>query len=145
MISRILRKPLKEMQTKVNDLLAGNQTTDLKYMIYSAHDDQIVNMLNFLEADFKWVPFASTVTFELKYQASCLAEPESASADCFGVSVRSNGNPLLFDGCSGDNFTLEGCSWPEFHSLMQRLWYSGPGAPDLDAACSETPEPAPTK
>ena len=42
MISRLLRKPLKEMQTKVNDLLAGNSTTDLKYMIYSAHDDQVV-------------------------------------------------------------------------------------------------------
>ena len=60
---------------------------------------------------------------------------ESASIDCFGVSVSFNGNAQLFDVCSGDGFTLEGCKYSEFLDLMDSLWYSGPGAPDLDAAC----------
>ena len=60
-------------------------------MIYSAHDTQVVNMMDFLQKDFKWVPYASTVTFELKYSAKCVKE--NASADCFGVSVVFNGTP----------------------------------------------------
>ena len=40
-------------------------------MIYSAHDDQITNMLNFLGPDYHWIPYASTVTFELK-PSSCV-------------------------------------------------------------------------
>ena len=98
-------------------------------------------MLNFLGVDYYWVPYASTVTFELKYSASCLGS-ENPTEDCFGVSIRSNGKPLLFPECSGDLFTLEGCSYPEFLTLMQEKWYSGPKADDLDQACFEPiPEP----
>lgn len=142
-MSRLLRKPILEMRQKVATLLKGGKAGGLKFMIYSAHDDQVINMLNFLAADFFWVPYSSTVTFELKYSVSCL-ESDAKSEDCFGVSVRSNGTPLLFDGCSGDKFVLEGCSFPEFEALMQSKWYEGPGAPNLDAACFETPAPPPS-
>ena len=109
-------------------------------MIYSAHDDQVVNMLNFLSQDYLWVPYASTVTFELKFSVSCMATPSEA---CFSVAVRSNGVPLLFPECSGDLFTLEGCSFTEFLALMQSKWYSGPSADELNEACFETPPPPP--
>ena len=132
----MLRKPLNEMLSKVNDLMSGSEpASDLKFMLYSAHDDQITNMLTFLAADFAWVPYASTVTFELKYSVKCL-ESRTATDACFGVSVRSNGMPLRFPGCTGDNFVLEGCKWAEFKALMNEKWYDGPGAPDLDAACT---------
>lgn len=141
-ISRILRKPLGVMADKVGSLLGTSTSNEssLKYVIYSAHDDQITNMLNFLGPDYYWIPYASTVTFELKYSARCLSDATKASEDCFGVSVRSNGKPLAFDGdCTGDLFTLEGCSYPEFKALMAKKWYSGPSADDLDAACFVTP------
>ena len=48
--------------------------------------------------------------------------------------------PLIFDGdCTGDLFTINGCSYPEFVALMDKLWYSGPSADDLDAACMVDP------
>ena len=139
-ISRILRKPLREMKQKVNDLLNGKKPKDLKLMIYSAHDDQLINMLDFLKVKFPFVPYSGSVTFELKYSVSCL-NSKKASEDCFGVSVRHNGNPIMFEGCTGDNFMLEGCKWPEFESFMKQVWYKGPEAPDLDAACAAKPAP----
>ena len=97
-------------------------------------------MLNFLGPDYFWIPYASTVTFELKYSISCLADESRASEDCFGVSIISNGVPLRFKGdCTGDLFTISGCSYPEFVALMDKKWYSGPSADDLDAACFATP------
>mmetsp|Transcript_15882 Transcript_15882/g.21514 ORF Transcript_15882/g.21514 Transcript_15882/m.21514 type:complete len:108 (+) Transcript_15882:1012-1335(+) len=104
-------------------------------MIYSAHDTQVVNMMNFLQMDYFWTPFASNVIFELKYSAKCLREG-AADETCFSVNVAFNGRPLLFPGCSGDLFTLEGCKYEEFFQYIGDKWYSGPGAPDLDAACS---------
>ena len=126
------------MSDKVNSLLSAEKsslTSPLNYIIYSAHDDQIINMLNFLGVDFDWVPYAATVTFELKYSARCLEAAKNdgiASEDCFGVSVFSNKVPLRFDdyGCTGDLFTPYGCSYPEFVALMTKKMYSG-----VDAAC----------
>lgn len=145
MMSRMLRQPLAIMKSKVAEMLGKEVITegveltrdeaDLKYFIYSAHDTQVVNMMHFLQKDFDFTPYASTVFFELKYSTECLAS-DSADENCFGVSVIFNGRPQLFDGCSGDLFTLEGCKFPEFIDYIDSVWYSGPSAPDLDAACS---------
>lgn len=55
MLSRMLRKPLKEMQTHVDDILAlkegtkeDSEKSKLKFMVYSAHDDQIDNSMVWL-------------------------------------------------------------------------------------------------
>ena len=76
MMSRMLRKPLSLMKEKVDMLSGLNETNttkkNLKFMIYSAHDTQVVNMMDFLQKDFKWVPYASTVTFELKFSVKCV-------------------------------------------------------------------------
>ena len=100
MMSRMLRTPLKAMHAKVAAALSQHESTqeesqdftDLKYMIYSAHDTQVVNMMDYLTKDFYWTPYASQVIFELKYSRECLASAD-ASEDCFGVAVRFNGNP----------------------------------------------------
>lgn len=105
MMSRMLRKPLAIMQSKVGDMLGKEvdsemeyatvteeETKDLKYIIYSAHDTQVVNMMGFLQKDFDWVTYASTVIFELKYSEQCLAGA-NADESCFGVSVIFNGKP----------------------------------------------------
>ena len=133
------------MSEKVNTEMGSIETkeSEVKFMIYSAHDDQVTNMLTFLGSDFYFVPYAATVTFELKYSVQCLASDQS-SESCFGVSIRLNGEPLLFDECTGDNFSLEGCKYPEFLSLIESRWYSGPSADDLDQACFTPVPPAPT-
>ena len=67
--------------------------------------------------------------FELKYSPSCIKEV--GSQDCFGVSIRFNGEDLDLsaDGlCSGDGFHVDsyGCTYLEFNNLMRERWYKGP-------------------
>ena len=137
-VSRMLRKPMQIMSDKVSSLLndfvadISSESSKLKYVIYSAHDDQWTNMMNFLVEDYAWIPYASTVTFELKYSSKCLKDENNASENCFGVSIISNGKPLDFKECTGDLFTLHGCSYPEFLAMIKSRWYSGPHADDLD-------------
>ena len=81
MTSRILRKPLRIMQNKVHELLGIESPEDedfddnhhpkksTKFMVYSAHDTQVVNMMVFLtqnKTSFDYVPYTSQVIFELK-------------------------------------------------------------------------------
>ena len=72
--------------------------SDLKYMIYSAHDTQVDNMEFWLDpSDYEmdYVLFASQVFFELKFSKECLAEHNSV--DCFWVDILYNNVPLAFD------------------------------------------------
>ena len=133
----IMKSKVSEMLGKESEIEISDAEKDLKFMIYSAHDTQVVNMMNFLKKDYYWTPYASQVIYELKYSASCLAASEDGE-ECFSVSVSFNGKPQLFEGCTGDRFTLEGCSFTEFVDYIDKQWYSGPGAPDLDAACATT-------
>lgn len=69
-------------------------------MIYSAHDDNIANMMLWLhpriiEMDF--IVYASQVVFELKYDTECLNSTKDET--CFRVGVRWNGNELALNGC----------------------------------------------
>ena len=83
------------------------------------------------------------VTFELMYSAACLSDKATASEECFGVSITYEGIPLSFPGeCTGDLFTLNGCSFPEFLKLIEARWYSGPNADDLDQACATPYSPS---
>jgi len=54
-------------------------------MIYSAHDDQIDNIMVWLNAtniDFYTIEFASQVQFELTYNYDCLDDDEPTE-ECF--------------------------------------------------------------
>lgn len=75
MVSRLLRKPLGFMQAKVDSLTKGSPESPLKFMIYSAHDTQVDNMMVFLEQNktaIPYIPYASQVIFELTYSQHCL-------------------------------------------------------------------------
>ena len=48
-VTKFFSKPLAQMDAIVNDIMNGVDTSDkLKYMIYSAHDTQIINILDWL-------------------------------------------------------------------------------------------------
>jgi hypothetical protein len=48
-VTKLLRKPLYVISDKVDRILQGKETRDdLKYMMYSAHDDNIANTMLFL-------------------------------------------------------------------------------------------------
>ena len=55
------------MENKVASMLGSDITSSIKYVIYSAHDDQLTSTRNFLGIEYDWIPYASTITFELKY------------------------------------------------------------------------------
>ena len=105
MASRILRKPLKVMQNHV-DAILGRKTEksdqvwtkdDPKFVIYSAHDDQVDSMMVFLtgtKESFDYIRYAAQVTFELLYSQSCVegkAFLSQPGEECFSVSVRFDG------------------------------------------------------
>lgn len=75
-ISKIFRKPLAIMQDKV-DQETDKKYDDLKYLIYSAHDTQVDNIMTWLQPeDLSWnnVPYASTVVLELFVDNNCSAD-----------------------------------------------------------------------
>ena len=70
MVSRLLRRPLDIMQEKVNTMLNGTPESPLKFMIYSAHDTQVDNVMVLLKQNktaIDYIPYASQVIFELTY------------------------------------------------------------------------------
>ena len=94
-----MKLPFYLMVLKEVHAVHGNFDDDnFKYVVYSAHDDTVLNLLRFFDLDYDWIPFASTLTFELKYSEQCLHESQSATAWtdpglCFGVSILRDGVP----------------------------------------------------
>ena len=148
MVARIMRKPYQYMLDKINALMLMGRTVymipqdenkNVKFMIYSGHDTQVDNLVVWLTGDidsFENIPFASTVTFELKYSAKCLREVKGV--DCFGVQVLFNGDPIKLKGCTGDGFSDTGCLWNEFTRFLQDNWYLGKHSDNLDLACRQS-------
>jgi len=146
--SRMMRKPMQAMQYKVDQLLGRNgffsdQLEDLKYMIYSGHDDQISNheyWLNPTNYELLFVPFASQITYELKYDDTCVAFA-ARDESCFTVGVRYNGQELAFSGCN-QGVDEYGCSYNDFVAYIDSIWYSGVDSDDLNAACFQEYTPS---
>lgn len=139
--SRVMRKPLAAMQNRVDELLGNDfEASLLRYAVYSAHDDQISNMMEWLHPTnvaMDYVLYASQVVFELRFDDVCLAL-DSANEDCFSVAVIWNGNDLAFAACSASaKADGTGCSYPDFKSQMASIWYAGYSADDLDEACNQ--------
>jgi len=140
------------MQNKVNDIVSIYQgavkvedTNKLKYMIYSAHDDQIDSNMVWLtqsKASFDDIPYASQFIYELKYSESCFPTAERIQ-DCFGVSIAFNGTPLKLNTCNGDGFSENGtgCTWIEFWEYMNSIFYPSLNSEDLDTACYQPYNP----
>jgi len=70
-ITKLFRKPLQAISDKVDAILAGKESqNDLKYIMYSAHDDNIANAILFFQPYnyyLSYVPFASSMLFELHF------------------------------------------------------------------------------
>jgi hypothetical protein len=87
------------MQSRFISILSSGQDNrdELRYILNSGHDDQIANILWWLQPyqyNFTDIPYASTITFELSYNKKCLETIKDDS--CFSVTVSHDGRPLLF-------------------------------------------------
>ncbi|CDW71215.1 major acid phosphatase map (histidine-acid phosphatase) [Stylonychia lemnae] len=123
--TKFFRKPLKAMADRFNDLINGNDNPDqLRYMIYSGHDDQIVNIIDWLNPqghEYIDATYTSTIYFELFYDTDCLkANPKSHS--CFEMHMRHNGVPIKFDTCVNNNMQAQSgsilCKYDDFLTYM---------------------------
>ena len=129
-MTKLFRKPLWEMRHKVSCLTQNNcsdfdgeEASNLKYLIYSAHDDQLVNVWKYLAPNNlqeDWADFASNMQLELFANDDCLAEGGAQDESCFFVNARYNGNEMAFDLCEGDN-NETGCSYTDFLDYMSEI------------------------
>ena len=73
--SRVLRVPLEKAEKRMKAALEeGAEEEDCAYVLYSSHDTQVSQMLEFLKpVDFNYysVPFTSQIYFEFYYTPSC--------------------------------------------------------------------------
>jgi hypothetical protein len=87
--TKILRAPLAQMAS----ILESGYTNQTKYMLYSGHDQQIANMLDFLLPDFKFdgIKYASVITMELRVDHRCIGNG-FYKPSCYKVRMNYNGN-----------------------------------------------------
>ena len=101
-LTKVLEDPLQIMQVhfneeikKINDKNYKPDDKSIKYMIYSAHDTQIANLLTHFVPNFNYteVKYAAHFKFELRIDNTCL-KGQTGSPDilnCFNVRVIYNG------------------------------------------------------
>lgn len=125
--SRMMRKPLSVMQFKVDEALGkingeeDEYRQNLKFFVYSAHDDQVDDMMVWLDPtnyEMDYVLFSSMVDFELYQSAECMTNG-AADESCFSVTIRYNGVELALSGCGEE----PGCSFPDFVNYLGEIWY----------------------
>lgn len=138
-MTKLMAVPVEKLKQRVQQLLAGNAGDDqLKFMIYSGHDDQVSNLMVWLNPvgyDMIDVPYAATVTFELHYDNDCLKATKDES--CFTVHVLHQGNPLKLQTCLDANKKRGSpspiCSYQDFMTHLQSISYQG----DVYKACKQ--------
>jgi len=72
--------------------------------MYSAHDDNIANSILFLQPYnyyLNYVPFSSSMLFELHYDDKCVSAKKNRS--CFTLQIYHDNNPLKFEPCLNAN------------------------------------------
>ena len=105
------------------DLAAHKSSkSEVKYLLYSAHDDTVANhlMVYMPSVQFNTIPYAANIYLELY--------------DVFGVwyvQARYNGNPVPLRGCGGHDM----CEYSAFKKHMDDVLYT---KPDLAEACAKT-------
>lgn len=148
-MTKFFRRPLKELRHRVSCLTKnacadfdGEEPSNLKYLIYSNHDDQMLNIAHYLQPNnlqIDWVDFATNMQFELFADPDCLAEGGAQDESCFGVNARFNGEEMAFDGCQGwlGKLNQTGCTYTDFMNYMDLIAFSQAGYDSLDDACME--------
>lgn len=99
--------PFKKMDERVQTLLklGHDIQDDIKYVLNSAHDDQISNILWWLNAyqyQFTDIPYASSIFYELHYNQTCLNSAQR-NESCFSIYAEHDGKPLRFESCINKN------------------------------------------
>lgn len=121
-------------------ILKGTSVRDeMKYVIHSAHDTQLLNILTFLNPyNYEVIDatYCSLITVELHYDDECVLNGKK-DLTCFHVEVVSNGIPLKFDTCMDQN-ALNGshspyCDFAGFFKHWDKIKYAG----DVLAKCKE--------
>lgn len=148
-MTKFFRKPLREMRHRVSCLTSNacadfndEEPSDLKYLIYSNHDDQMLNIAKYLSPtnlEIDYVDFATNMQMELFADDDCLATG-AQDESCFAVNIRFNGEEMALDGCSGwegkaDSST--GCTYSDFVAYMDLIAFYQEGYDSLDDACME--------
>ncbi|CDW72250.1 major acid phosphatase map (histidine-acid phosphatase) [Stylonychia lemnae] len=140
--TKIMRNPLMNMHNRMNEINDGDKTRDsLRYFIYSAHDLQIANILEWLHPvghDFVDVTYGSSIFFELWYDTDCVNSLRDES--CFKVKIIHNGMPLKLSTCLDANWYTRGsydqiCTYTDFRAHTTNFGYSGM---PLHEKCAET-------
>jgi len=121
------------MEQRIDELLGTNTTADpLRYMIYSAHDDQLSNIMEWLHPTNvaqNYVLYAAQTVFELRYDSECVSSAQ-AGENCFSVHVIWNCVDLAFKECTA--LVEGGCTYAEFLTHMHNIWYDGVDSDDLN-------------
>ena len=76
---------------------------DLRYVLYSAHDTQVVPMVVFMKPDnfeIQEIPYASSFNMEFYYDEDCLNTKKDYS--CFTVRTLYNNLEMKFNACRND-------------------------------------------
>ena len=87
----------------------------VKYLIYSAHDTNVVNILEHLNPvneDLKGVQYAASIYYEL-HKSDTIECARSQDSKCFTVKIRYNDKDLQLPGCQN----LE-CTFSEFEAQI---------------------------
>lgn len=132
-ISKLLFKPIQEM----NALMAGNTTLDDEhipaYRLYSAHDTQIANLLNQLTPSYNYtgIPYSSHIAFELYRQ---IISNSTLSQYKHSVKATYNNEPMQLTNCGSG----EVCSSQNFINGTNTILFVLPD-PDLKKICDVKP------
>ena len=122
------------MNDTINALIEGKRKdSDVRYLLYSAHDTNIANIWTWLNQN-KWpwyeCPFASQVIIELHYDKDCLNDKNDMS--CFFTFTYFNGDKQNFSPCTAQFADeVEYCNYDVFMRHLNEIKMKG----DLDAAC----------
>jgi hypothetical protein len=98
-ISKIMRASLAQMETWITKALDDTVSYDIngdvtaKYLLYSGHDQQLANMLEYLLPLFvyDYVPYATIFTFELRQDNECMKSVVFNRENCMMVRIKYNG------------------------------------------------------
>lgn len=137
--TKMLRFPLQAMHQRIFDITGGDKSRDtLRYVIYSAHDVQVGNILEWLRPMDDYYPeveYSSAIIFELYYDTKCMETLRDEG--CFTVKVSHNGTPIKLDTCIEGNLSRgdlsHRCTYTDFRKHILKISYNGV----LEDKCNE--------
>ena len=122
------------MKKRIYDIY-HNSSTSYKYVLYSAHDTQVSNVLlffNFSKFHYLGIPFDSSLIFELYYKIDCMEENRD---DCFYIRITYNGGWMAIESCiennRANNIDSYDCRLDDFLNYYDSISSKG----DLDQLC----------